>query len=32
MKIKITQEPSYGQEKLAVLHWSDRIQIVWSPF
>lgn len=31
-KIKVTQEPGYGRDELAVLKWSDRIQIVWSPF
>jgi hypothetical protein len=32
MKVSIKYEPGTGLEQMAVLKWSDRTQIVWSPF
>ena len=32
MTIKVEYQESYGLEELAVLKWSDKVQIVWSPF
>lgn len=32
MKITVTQLPGTGLDKLAVLKWSDKIRITWSPF